>query len=140
MQNQKVLLVEDNDDIRELYAYVLARAGFDVLEAPDGEAALKMLDETEPDVLITDIHTPHLNGISLIHCLRGEERWNDLPIIAISAYGEDQLAEATLQGATRTLRKPLEPNRLLAAVFSLAKDRARGGRMFGRRVGGDDLT
>lgn len=126
MENQKVLLVEDNNDIRELYAYVLARAGFDVLEAPDGEVALKILDENEPDMLITDIQTPHLDGISLIHFLRKEERWEDLPIVAISSYGEEQLAEATMQGATRTLRKPLEPNRLLATVFSLAKRRGKG--------------
>jgi len=126
MQNQKVLLVEDNNDIRELYAYVLARAGFDVLEAPDGEVALKILDENEPDMLITDIQTPHLDGISLIHYLRQEERWEDLPIVAISSYGEEQLAEATIQGATRTLRKPLEPNRLLATLFSLTKRSGKG--------------
>jgi len=125
MASQKVLIVEDSDEIRELYAFVLARAGFDVIEAADGEVALKMLDEAQPDVLITDIRTPGLNGIDLIHCIRGMEEWADLPVIAISGYGEEKLAEAAIQGATKTLRKPLEPNRLLATVLSLAKSRQR---------------
>jgi CheY-like chemotaxis protein len=123
MPNQKVLIVEDSDEIRELYAFVLARAGFDVIEAADGEAALKMLDECQPDVVITDLRTPGLGGIDLINCVRDRDEWADLPIIAISGYGEDQLAEAAVRGATRTLRKPLEPNRLLAAVLSVAKSR-----------------
>jgi DNA-binding response OmpR family regulator len=121
MPNQRVLIVEDSDEMRELYAFVLARAGFDVVEAGDGEAALRLLDEARPDVLVTDIRTPGLNGLDLIHCVRGTEEWADLPIIAISGYGEDKLAEAAQRGATKTLRKPLEPNRLLAIVMALAK-------------------
>jgi len=127
MQNHTVLIVEDNDDIRELYAFVLARAGFEVKEAADGEDALKLLDHCQLDLLITDILTPRLGGIDLIHCVRGEEKWADLPIIAISSFGAEQLAEATVQGATRTLRKPLEPNRLLATVFDLVKNRPKRG-------------
>ena len=62
-----------------------------------------------------------MSGIDLIRRIRSEEQWVNLPIIAISAYGHDQLAHAALQGATRVLRKPFEPNRLLSAVFELTR-------------------
>jgi DNA-binding response OmpR family regulator len=139
MTNQRVLIVEDSDEIRELYAFVLARAGFDVAEAADGAAALRLLDEARPDVLVTDIRTPGLNGLDLIHCVRGTEEWADLPIVAISGGGDEWLDEAAAQGATLTLRKPLEPNRLLAAVIGLAKRGSQGLSSGGRRPGLLDL-
>jgi CheY-like chemotaxis protein len=121
MKRLRVLVVEDNDDSRELYVLVLMRAGFETREAANGEEALKMLDQCDPDLLITDIQTPSMSGIDLIRRIRGDDRWTNLPIIAISAYGHDQLAHAALQGATRVLRKPFEPNRLLSAVFELTR-------------------
>jgi two-component system chemotaxis response regulator CheY len=92
-----------------------------VKEAVGGEEALEMLDQCDPDLLITDLRTPSMSGIDLIRRIRGEEKWMNLPIIAISAYSHDQLAHAALQGATRVLRKPFEPNRLLSAVFELTR-------------------
>jgi CheY-like chemotaxis protein len=62
-----------------------------------------------------------MSGVDLIRRIRSEDRWANLPIIAISAYSHDQLAHAALQGATRVLRKPFEPNRLLSAVFELTR-------------------
>ncbi|MGH9754698.1 MAG: response regulator [Blastocatellia bacterium] len=121
MKKLRVLVVEDNDDSRELYVLVLTRAGFETREAANGEEALQMLDQCDPDLLITDIRTPSMSGIDLIRRIRGEERWANLPIIAISAYSHDQLAHAALHGATRVLRKPFEPNRLLSAVFELTR-------------------
>jgi CheY-like chemotaxis protein len=121
MKKPKVLVVEDNDDSRALYDLVLTRAGFEVKGAVDGEAALEMLDECDPDLLITDIHTPNLSGIELIRRLRADEKWAWLPIIAVTAFGPDQLAYAAMHGATRVLRKPFEPNRLLSIAFELTK-------------------
>ena len=123
MKKLRVLVVEDNDESRELYVLVLTRAGFEVKEAVGGEEALQMLDQCDPDLLITDLRTPSMSGIDLIRRIRGEEKWMNLPIIAISAYGHDQLAHAALQGATRVLRKPFEPNRLLSAAFELTRKR-----------------
>jgi CheY-like chemotaxis protein len=126
MKRLRVLVVEDNNESRELYVLVLTRAGFEVKEAVGGEEALRMLDQCDPDLLITDIQTPSMSGIDLIRRIRSDEKWSNLPIIAISAYSRDQLAHAAIQGATRVLRKPFEPNRLLSAVFELTgKLRAR---------------
>src|SRR5262245_12897783 len=91
MKRLRVLVVEDNDDSRELYVLVLARAGFEVKEAIDGEAALEMLEQCDPDLLITDIQTPNLSGIDLIRRIRADEKWANLPIIAVSAFSRDQL-------------------------------------------------
>ncbi|HKQ73213.1 MAG TPA: response regulator [Blastocatellia bacterium] len=121
MKSLRVLVVEDNDESRKLYVLVLTRAGFEVKEAFDGEMALKMLPQCDPDLLITDIQTPSMSGIDLIRRIRSDEKWANLPIIAISAYSHDQLAHAAMQGATRVLRKPFEPNRLLSAVFELTR-------------------
>jgi CheY-like chemotaxis protein len=121
MKRLRVLVVEDNNESRELYVLVLTRAGFEVREAVGGEEALRMLDQCDPDLLITDIQTPSMSGIDLIRRIRSDEKWSNLPIIAISAYSRDQLAHAAIQGATRVLRKPFEPNRLLSAVFELTR-------------------
>jgi len=121
MKRLRVLVVEDNDDSRELYTLVLTRAGFEVKGAVDGEVALEMLDQCEPDLLITDIQTPNLSGIDLIRRIRGEEKWAALPIIAVTAFSPDHLAHAAIHGATRVLRKPFEPNRLLSIVFELTR-------------------
>ena len=121
MKKLKVLIVEDNDDTRELYAFVMARAGFEAHKAVDSEAALEMLDECDPDLIITDIQMPNLSGIDLIRRIRADEKWTHLPIIAMTAFSPDQLAHAAIHGATRVLRKPFEPNRLLSAAFELTK-------------------
>jgi len=121
MKKLRVLVVEDNDESRQLYVLVLTRAGFEVKEAVGGEEALQILDECDPDLLITDLRTPSMSGIDLIRRIRSQEQWATLPIIAISAYSHEQLAHAALQGATRVLRKPFEPNRLLSAVFELTR-------------------
>src|SRR5215510_15916809 len=121
MKRLRVLVVEDNNESRELYVLVLTRAGFEVKEAVGGEEALRMLDQCDPDLLITDIQTPSMSGIDLIRRIRSDEKWSNLPIIAISAYSRDQLAHAAIHGATRVLRKPFEPNRLLSAVFELTR-------------------
>jgi CheY-like chemotaxis protein len=121
MKKLRVLVVEDNDESRQLYVLVLTRAGFEVKEAVGGEEALQILDECDPDLLITDLRTPSMSGIDLIRRIRSEEQWANLPIIAISAYSHDQLAHAALQGATRVLRKPFEPNRLLSVAFELTR-------------------
>src|SRR5262249_26869482 len=121
MKKLRVLVVEDNDESRQLYVLVLTRAGFEVKEAVGGGEALQILDECDPDPLTTALRTPSMSGMDLTRRIRSQEQWANLPIIAISAYSHDQLAHAALQGATRVLRKPFEPNRLLSAVFELTR-------------------
>ena len=74
MKKLRVLVVEDNDESRELYVLVPTRAGFEVKEAVGGEEALLMLDQCDPDLPITDLRTPSMSGIDLIRRIRAAKR------------------------------------------------------------------
>jgi two-component system cell cycle sensor histidine kinase/response regulator CckA len=111
---QVILLVEDDADVRASTARVLRRAGYDVLDAADGEAALQLMaSRTAPvDVVITDIVMPRVGGAELARRLR--ERWPDLHVLYMSGYPRDstEVAEVELTGA-HVLAKPYTPAILL---------------------------
>ncbi len=102
----------------------LEREGHEVIEASEGEAALKLQREREVDLVITDIIMPHLNGFSVIRQIRRE--YPNLAIIAASGIGgEDYPHKASELGADRTLEKPFTRTELLEAVNELlAKKRS----------------
>lgn len=116
MARAAVLVAEDNAEMRYLFHVILEGAGFEVREAADGEEALRVLDHDLPDLLLTDIMMPRLDGIELIRRVRSRAEWADLPIVAMSAYGADHLAKAYLSGATLTIRKPMDPESLVEKV------------------------
>jgi two-component system, sensor histidine kinase len=117
MLKPSILLAEDNDDMRQLYSLVLAQAGFDVREAMNGKEALAAVKRSRPDVLITDIMMPVMDGLELIARIKNEPALSDLPIIAISAYGGDYLSRAYTVGATGVIGKPIDPDSLIDAVI-----------------------
>jgi CheY-like chemotaxis protein len=101
-----ILLVEDNSDSRELIHLLLTRMGFTVLDAIDGQEGLCKADAEHPDLIITDIGMPHLDGIGMIKELRSHPCFEDLPILALTSYGRKQREEAIEAGANRVLKKP----------------------------------
>lgn len=117
----KILVVDDDAQVRQLLRRLLTRSGYDVSEAGDGAAAQRIV-ETEPiDLLITDIIMPEKEGIELITMMRKSRP--SLPIIAISGGGhadsEQYLEIARLLGAKRVLGKPFDVDELLTAVAEL---------------------
>jgi chemosensory pili system protein ChpA (sensor histidine kinase/response regulator) len=113
----RVLLVEDTDELRRLYSRVLQRHGFEVREASNGEEALARLGEQEPDLVLTDIMMPVLDGIELIRQIRANPAMDRMPVVAVtaSAAGEiEQLARDV--GAMDVLFKPVELPALLSCV------------------------
>ncbi|HZS05004.1 MAG TPA: response regulator [Blastocatellia bacterium] len=114
-----VLLVEDNADLRQLYTFFLAGRGFEVRLAEDGEEALAEIQKQRPDVLLTDIAMPQMDGVELIQRLRSDEEFASLPVVAMTAYGEGRLTEAWAAGADETIAKPMEANDLLTALFKV---------------------
>jgi CheY-like chemotaxis protein len=114
-----ILLAEDNTDTRLLLHYVLEGKGFEVTEAEDGAAALALLEQRHPDLLLTDLMMPQVDGIELIQRVRARGDLADLPIVAMSAYGGDHLAKAYLNGATATIRKPLDVDDLVDTINQL---------------------
>ena len=114
----RILVVDDNDDIRSMLELLLRREGFDVAAARDGEEALARFAERAADIVITDLFMPERDGIETIVALR--ERYPNAKIIAMSGWqsqrGPDYLAVAREIGAAGTLRKPFEPRELLRLV------------------------
>ena len=116
MTERRVLLVDDDPDTRELFSFVLKRAGADVIVASDGESALEAASRTHPDLVITDIAMPEMNGLDMI--LELTRYFLDAKVIAISGEGGEKnvLDVAKLLGARRTMRKPFSMLQLLDAV------------------------
>jgi two-component system cell cycle sensor histidine kinase/response regulator CckA len=111
-----VLVVEDQDRVRDVVVRVLREAGYRVLEASDGESTLTQVHELQAiDVLVTDIVMPKLDGRSLAARLR--ERWPDLRVLFTSGYAEDtDRAWLASDENAAFLPKPFTPRELLEAV------------------------
>ena len=113
-----VLLVEDHADSRAMYAEFL-RLDFRVVEAGDGISALELMAETCPDVVVTDLALPRMDGFELIERIRGDERLRLIPVIALSGYSGTEHAERARQaGSDLVLVKPCLPETLAKAVAS----------------------
>ncbi len=124
---RRVVLADDNADMRDYVRRLLSRAGFEVTTAPDGEKALATCLANPPDLVLTDVMMPKLDGFRLVTQLRGDERTALVPIILLSARaGEDARIEGLRAGADDYLVKPFGPRELLAradAAVRLAQAR-----------------
>jgi CheY-like chemotaxis protein len=108
-----VLLVEDDRDTREMYSEFLSYSGLRVAEAPSGRRALESAREQCPDVVVTDIAMPGMDGLELSRQLRSSPPTRDVPIIAVSGNASERAREA---GADVVLEKPCSPDYLLHVI------------------------
>lgn len=114
---KKILIVDDSESIRDVVSFTLENEGFDVLIANDGTDALKFLDGREIDMIITDLHMPEMDGITLIKHVRAMDAYQRIPILFLTT--ESQTAkkmEAKEAGATGWIIKPFVPAKLIAAL------------------------
>jgi twitching motility two-component system response regulator PilH len=130
----RVLMVEDHPDIADLYQLKLQLEGYRVAVASDGVAGLKLARSLLPDLILLDIHVPHLDGLQVLAALREDEATDEVPVIVCSEDDNPQLIkEANRLGAVAYLVKAnLLPSRLSKTVgdvlgqrgeFSLDADR-----------------
>ena len=110
----RILVVDDNAGVRTTARVLLEAAGFQVVEAESGEAALEALSSEAVEAVLTDIFMPHTDGIELIHTLHRDSP--NLPIVAMSGGGKDVLAVARLLGAAVIVEKPLTQRKLVGAI------------------------
>lgn len=124
----KVLIVDDNDQSLYLLRTVLEHAGHEVWPASDGAEALALAGKNPPDVIISDILMPRLDGFALCRAIRENKLLSNLPVVLYSAtYTDAKDRELGLAvGADRYLEKPMEPEDLLAEVASAAEERKSG--------------
>jgi CheY-like chemotaxis protein len=116
MRRLKVLLAEDDDDLRALYGYMLLAAGYKVNAVRNGLVALAEIQANRPDVVVTDIAMPVLSGLDLIMAVRSNDEFADLPIVAVTSFGEDICELARAAGATDTIAKPTEVERMREVI------------------------
>ena len=118
----KILIIDDDADVRSLIKRLLERAGYDVLVAEDGIEGMEVFINGSPDIVITDLYMPRLQGIDAIKRMRDINA--DTKIIAISGGGtyspKSILRHARGVGAAATLSKPFDPSALLDVVNRLA--------------------
>jgi two-component system, chemotaxis family, chemotaxis protein CheY len=119
---KKILIIDDSESIREVVSFTLENAGHDVLKGVDGKDALKFLDGTPLDLIITDLHMPNMDGIEFIKAARAIDAYQFVPILFLTT--ESQTAkkmEAKEAGATGWIIKPFVPEKLLAAISKVVR-------------------
>lgn len=120
-----ILLVEDEPAIQELIAVNLTRAGHHVLRVADAEAAERMVREALPDLILLDWMLPGMSGVELARRLRADERTRAVPIIMLTARGEEQDKVVGLDtGADDYITKPFSPRELVARIKAVLRRRA----------------
>lgn len=122
-----VLLVEDDLDGRRLYAEWLTGAGFRVAEAHNGLQALERALDSRPDVVVTDLNIPGIDGFELTRRLKQDARTRDIPVLAVTGYAAFAAdpGRARRAGCDAVLPKPCSPDDLETAIRSLIRERSR---------------
>jgi two-component system cell cycle response regulator DivK len=121
----KILVVDDSNDTREMMAKLLELESFTVVTAEDGSAGLNTADAERPDLIITDVNMPIMNGIEMIRRLREQAGFARVPIMAITAYGNGVANEALEAGANRAATKPIQFNALVLEIRELLEGASR---------------
>ena len=119
---KKILVVEDEPDIRELVRYNLEQAGFRVVEAEDGEAALLQVRSEQPALVVLDLMLPGGDGLEICRILRGERQTATLPIVMLTAKAAEVDRVLGLEfGADDYVTKPFSPRELVARVRAVLR-------------------
>lgn len=112
-----ILIVDDSESIREVVKFTLQNEGYEVLVGVDGKDALKFLNGTHIDLIITDLHMPEIDGIEFIRHVRNMEQYKRIPILFLTTESQaSKKMEAKEAGATGWIIKPFVPVKLIAAL------------------------
>lgn len=109
-----ILTVEDSNSMRQMICYILRSAGYDVIEAEDGEIGLDRAQHTQVDLVLTDQNMPNMDGLSLIKALRELPQYKTTPVVMLTTEASDSMKQRGREmGATGWMVKPFDPNKLL---------------------------
>src|SRR3954462_2311985 len=102
----KIMLVEDDNNLREIYEARLSAEGYEIVSAPNGEAALAIASKEDPDLIISDVMMPKISGFEMLDILRNTEEMKHTPVIMLTALGQaEDKTRADSLGADRYLVK-----------------------------------
>ncbi|MBI2186649.1 MAG: response regulator [Acidobacteria bacterium] len=120
-----VLIVEDQDDLRQLYVEHLTMSGFDVIEAANGADAIESTSVDQPDVVLMDLSLPIVDGWEATRRLKADARTAHIPIVALTAHdGSGELQRATSAGCDWFIPKPCPPDALITELRRVLPQRA----------------
>jgi CheY-like chemotaxis protein len=125
---KRILVVDDEPDVRNFLATCIEDAGFQVETASDGAQALEKLQADPPDLMTLDMVMPRVSGISLMRQIRSMEQFAKLPVIVITAHAHDELGSEDIRGFSAftsglrpryTMEKPVTPKKLVNAICEI---------------------
>jgi two-component system, chemotaxis family, chemotaxis protein CheY len=118
---KRILTIDDSKTIRDMLMLMPADAGFDVLQAVDGQDGLEVLDKERVDVVITDINMPRMDGYEVIRQMRRNTTHKSTPILVLTTESEREKKNLAREaGATGWMVKPFDPDRLIATINKVA--------------------
>jgi len=124
MPMETILIVDDEEDIIELIKYNLKKEGYAILTAMTGEAALKIARHSRPDLVVLDLMLPGIDGLEVTRCLKRNDDTMDIPIVMVTAKGEESDIVAGLElGANDYISKPFSPRELTARIRAILRRR-----------------
>jgi CheY-like chemotaxis protein len=106
--SKKVLIVEDYADVRAIMKILVHRYGYEVIEAEDGYEAIEKTQQFSPDLILMDLAMPLMDGVTATKLIRRLKDCSDIPIIALSAYGDTRGNEAIQAGINQVICKPID--------------------------------
>jgi len=116
----KILIAEDERDIRDLIAFTLRFAGHEVFAATNGEEALEMAPRVNPDIVLMDVRMPRMTGYEACRAMKTNPDLKDIPVVFLSAKGQESEIQQGLEaGAEDYLLKPFAPDQLTTRVKAI---------------------
>ncbi|GER80902.1 MAG: response regulator [Anaerolineae bacterium CFX3] len=116
----KILIAEDEPDIRELVAFTLRFAGYEVSAASNGEEAVQMASRENPDLILMDVRMPRMTGYDACRLIKQDSKLKDTPVVFLSAKGQESEIQTGLDvGAEEYLLKPFAPDQLTDRVKAI---------------------
>jgi len=124
-EDKTVLVVDDEEDVRDYLATVLEDSGFSVVTAADGAEALERVESAIPDFISLDLVMPNRSGMKFLHDLRRKQEWRDIPVVVVTAHAHDDLGKADfveifsgkqLAGPSFYLEKPVNPDQYVGLI------------------------
>ena len=116
----KILIAEDERDIRDLVAFTLRFAGYEVAVATNGEEAVSMAPQINPDLILMDVRMPRMTGYEACKVMKADPNLKDIPIVFLTARGQESEIQQGLEaGAEEYLLKPFAPDQLTTRVKAI---------------------
>ncbi len=119
--NKTILTVDDSRAMRDMLRMALTNAGYEVVQAEDGVHGLEVLEGESPDVIITDINMPRMDGFGFMEAVREDQRLRGVPILVLTTeFSPEKKQRARNAGATGWIVKPFDSEKLITAIRRVA--------------------